>query len=260
MSAGDGCSQPARSARRDGAVWRRCPRSRGSPARPSVEVSSTSTLRPCRKAGSTSQGWRPAASVEPGRDADRGSAQRHRAGHARRPHAAAVCGCRKATPRWRTRCRSRAMRSAPAAVEETVADARLQPTVEPQGRLWGSAHPDRNGAIGAHQRQGDRRPGLWGSPSSRSMIPRRSELIGNYMRPVAPTIARRRSAAREGARLRGQGVPAAGRTLWRQRRAGATAGWVSVGDHGDTAQFTVASVSAAGSTRWGASATRKPAS
>src|SRR5258706_7659968 len=26
------------------------------------------------------KGWRPAASVEPGRDADRGSAQRHRAG------------------------------------------------------------------------------------------------------------------------------------------------------------------------------------
>jgi hypothetical protein len=40
---------------------------------------------------------------------------------------------------------------------------------------------------------------------------------------------------------------------------GANAGWVSVGITSDTAQFAVPP-SAAGSTRWGASATRKPAS
>jgi Rhodopirellula transposase DDE domain len=38
------------------------------------------------------QGWRPAAPVEPARDADRGAAQRHRAGHAGRSHAPAVVG------------------------------------------------------------------------------------------------------------------------------------------------------------------------
>jgi hypothetical protein len=41
------------------------------------------------------QGWRPAASVEPGRDVDRGSAQHHRAGHARRSLASAVMGIEK---------------------------------------------------------------------------------------------------------------------------------------------------------------------
>ena len=40
---------------------------------------------------------------------------------------------------------------------------------------------------------------------------------------------------------------------------GANAGWVSVGMTSDKAEFAVAST-AAGSTRWGARATRKPAS
>ena len=51
MSAGGGYSQPARSARPDGAVWRRSLRSLGSRAQPSVGDRKTSTLHPCRKAG-----------------------------------------------------------------------------------------------------------------------------------------------------------------------------------------------------------------
>ena len=165
-----------------------------------------------------SQGWRPAASVEPGRDADRGSAQRHRAGHARRPHAAAV-----------GRVSKRLRQGGPDALQEqgreisaSSVEEELLPTLGYSRQSnrkadEGSEASRPQCAIRAHQRQGDRRPGCRGSPSSRSM-PRRRTLIGNYKNGGGTGLSpERRSAAREGARLRGQGARQ-GRTLWRVRR------------------------------------------
>src|SRR6266436_1689016 len=174
------------------------------------------TERPRRRAPAerpgAPQGWRPAASVEPGRDADRGSAQRHRAGHARRSHAPAVVGVEKS--RQAGGCVAEAgPRDQRQQREETVADARLQPAVEPQGRRGLEAsRPQR--AIRAHQRQGDRGTGRGAARHlGRYQEERTDRQLQERWHRLSPE---RRSAAREGARLRGQGARQ-GRALWRVR-------------------------------------------
>jgi len=105
----------------------------------------------------------------------------------------------------------------------------------------------------AHQRQDGRGTGR-GAARHLGRY-QEEELIATTER-VAPTIARRRSAARQGPRLRGQGTRQ-GRTIWRVRRW-RNAGWVSVGITSDRLSFAVNSIR-----RWldamGASVTRKPA-
>ena len=174
--------------------------------------------RPRRRAAAerpgAPQGWRPAASVEPGRDADRGPAQHHRAGHARRSHAAAVVGVEK--PRQGGgRVAQAGPRDQRQQREATVAEAGLQPAVEPQGRRGLEASRPQS-AIRAHQRQGDRRTGCG---AARHLGRYQEERADRQLQERWHRLsAERRSAARQGARLRGQEARQ-GRSLWRVRRA-----------------------------------------
>src|SRR6476659_496194 len=188
--------------------------------------------RPPAERPGAPQGWRPAASVEPGRYADQGPARRHRARHARRSHAPAVVGIEKPRQGGR-RVAEAGPRDQRQQREETVADARLQPAVEPQGRRGLEASRPQC-AIRAHQRQGDRGADRGAARHlGRHQEERADRQLQERWHRLSPE---RRSAAREGARLLGKVVP------YGVYDVGANAGWVSVGVTSDTAQFAVASI------------------
>src|SRR5947209_16018369 len=83
---------------------------------------------------------------------------------------------------------------------ETVADARLQPAVEPQGRRGLEASRPQC-AIRIHQRQGDCGTGRGATGHlGRHQEERADRQLQEWWQRLSPE---RRSAAREGARLRG---------------------------------------------------------
>src|SRR5258706_8231989 len=182
------------------------------------------------------QGWRPAASVEPGRDADRGSAQRHRAGHARRSMRPLL---------WVSKSHDKLAAALQKQGHEISASSvkRLLPTLGYSRQSnrkadEGSKHPDRNAQF-EHINAKAIAARAAGQPVI-SVDTKKKELVGNYKNggtDYRPKGDPRRVKVHdfEDKEL-GKVVP------YGVYDVGANAGWVSVGITNDTAQFAVASI------------------
>ena len=237
MSGGGGCSQPARFGRPDRggleAVSEITGLARSTIGRGQKDLDAA----PLPKGRVRRKGGGRRRSVEPGRDADRGSAADRRAGDARRSHAPTAVGVEEPRQAGRRVAEGRATRSAPTACADCCRRSATAGNRTAR-RTRARRHPDRNAQF-EHINAKVIAAQAAGQPVI-SVDTKKKELIGNYKNGGTDYRPQRRSAAREGARLRGQGARQ-GRALRRVRR-GANAGWVSVGITSDTAEFAVASI------------------
>src|SRR5271166_2503686 len=120
---------------------------------------------------------------------------------------------------------------------QTVAGARLQPAIEPQGgRGLEASRPRR--AVRTHQCQGDCGAGCRPARHLGGHEEERADRQPSQRRDRLS--AQGRSATREGARLQDKELGKV--TPYGVYDVGANAGWVSVGITSDTAEFAVASI------------------